>query len=103
MEFTILNKKDNKLWKFVVEKIGHKTKLRIEIGADLTHRVICNFEDEWSFNLDKVDWKEFQEKIKENDNIFFMKMNFDNFKIYDKDINFLKIKSACFKLVNFVA
>ena len=36
MEFTILNKKDNKLWKFVIEKIGHKTKLRIEIGADLT-------------------------------------------------------------------
>jgi len=50
-----------------------------------------------------VDWKEFQEKIKENDNIFFMKMNYDNLRIYDKEINFLKAKSSCFKLVNFVA
>ena len=102
MKFTILNKKDNKLWKFVIEKENEMTKLRIEIGADV-HRIICNFEDEQSFNLDKVDWKEFKKKIEENGNVFFMKMNFDNFKIYDKDINFLKIKSACFKLVNFVA
>ena len=103
MKFTILNKKDNKLWKFFIEKGNEMTKLRIEIGADLTHRIIYNFEDKFSFNLDKVDWEEFKKKIEENGNVFFMKMNFDNFKIYDKNINFLKIKSSCFKLVNFVA
>ena len=102
MKITILNKKDNKLWKFIIEKENEMTKLRIEIGADV-HRIIYNFEDKFSFNLDKVDWEEFKKKIEENGNVFFMKMNFDNFKIYDKDINFLKIKSTCFKLVNFVA
>ena len=32
MKITILNKKDNKLWKFVIEKENEMTKLRIEIG-----------------------------------------------------------------------
>lgn len=103
MKITILNKKDNKLWKFVIEKENEMTKLRIEIGENQVHRIIYNFEDKFSSNLDKVDWKSFKKKIEENNNVFFMKMNFDNFKIYDKDINFLKIKSSCFRLVNFVA
>ena len=103
MKITILNKKDNKLWKFVIEKENEMTKLRIEIGENQVHRIIYNFEDKFSSNLDKVDWKSFKKKIEENNNVFFMKMNFDKFKIYDKDINFLKIKSSCFRLVNFVA
>lgn len=103
MKITILNKKDNKLWKFVIEKENEMTKLRIEIGENQVHRIVYNFEDKFSSNLDKVDWKSFKKKIEENNNVFFMKMNFDNFKIYDKDINFLKIKSSCFRLVNFVA
>ena len=103
MKITILNKKDNKLWKFIIEKENEMTKLRIEIGENQVHRIIYNFEDKFSSNLDKVDWKSFKKKIEENNNVFFMKMNFDNFKIYDKDINFLKIKSSCFRLVNFVA
>lgn len=103
MKITILNKKDNKLWKFVIEKENEMTKLRIEIGENQVHRIIYNFEDKFSSNLDKVDWKSFKKKIEENNNVFFMKMNFGNFKIYDKDINFLKIKSSCFRLVNFVA
>ena len=94
-EILIFNKKDNKLWKFIVEEDIFK----IEIGADLTYRNIYVFEIYCAIN--KINLKEIKEKIEQNNNIFFMKMNFDNFRLYDKELNFLKLTRI--RLINFVA
>lgn len=102
--FTIKNNKDEKIWGFFIEKQGYKTIFKIEIGIGMKHRTIFVFEDEYSSNFDKMNWEEFKENINKNNNIFFMKMNYDNFKIYDEETIFFKTKKKSgFKFVNFVS
>ena len=71
-------------------------------GSSSQHQNIYVFEDEFGNILKNINLNEFSKKIKENGNVFFMKMNFDKLKIYNNDITFLSIKSSLFKLVNFV-
>lgn len=84
----IRNEKDNKMWKFDFTK---KNELKIEIQANEKHRNIYIFES--LFSLKDVDFENFVEKIKENDNIFFMKLNFNTLKFYDNKKILLKIKN----------
>ena len=101
-EITIQNNKDNKIWRFIIENETNKSTLKIIVGANLKHQNIYVFEDEFGNILKNINLNEFSKKIKENGNVFFMKMNFDKLKIYNNDITFLSIKSSLFKLVNFV-
>jgi hypothetical protein len=101
-EITLQNNKDNKIWRFIIETETNKSTLKIIVGANLKHKNIYVFEDEFGNILKNINLDEFSKKIKENGNIFFMKMNFDKLKIYNNDITFLSIKSSLFKLVNFV-
>ena len=87
---------------FIIENETNKSTLKIIVGANLKHQNIYVFEDEFGNILKNINLNEFSKKIKENGNIFFMKMNFVKLKIYNNDITFLSIKSSLFKLVNFV-
>ena len=101
-EITLKNNKDDKIWRFIIENETNKSTLKIIVGANLKHQNIYVFEDEFGNILKNINLNEFSKKIKENGNIFFMKMNFVKLKIYNNDITFLSIKSSLFKLVNFV-
>lgn len=86
--FFIKNNKDNKIWKFDFTK---NKELKIEIQANEKHRNIYIFES--LFSLNDIDLKLITEKINENENVFFMKFNFNILKIYDNKKVFLKLKN----------
>lgn len=100
-EIALKNNKDDKIWRFIIETQGYKSTFKVIVGANLKHQNIYVFEDE-SGHLKNFNLEEMAKKIEENGNIFFMKMNFNKFKIYNNDINFLSIKKY-FKLINFVS
>lgn len=86
--FFIKNSKDNKIWKFDFTK---NKELKIEIQANEKHRNIYIFES--LFSLNDIDLKLIADKINENENIFFMKFNFNTLKLYDNKKVFLKLKN----------